>query len=70
MNSLRFRIVLIVFLAVTPLAGLIIYNNFQQRQLATLHSQNNLMEVVKNINAAAVDDVSFEVAGFNDTPGI
>jgi PAS domain S-box-containing protein len=51
MNSLRSRIIIIVFLAVIPLAGLLIYNNLQYRQAATLNTQKNLMGVVKNSNS-------------------
>ncbi|MBI4794745.1 MAG: response regulator [Deltaproteobacteria bacterium] len=48
MNSLRFRLIIIFFLAIIPMAGLIIYNNWEQRQLATLTSQKELLGVVKN----------------------
>jgi PAS domain S-box-containing protein len=48
MASLRFRLILIVFLAILPMAGLIIYGNLEQRQLATLDSQKDLLRVVQN----------------------
>lgn len=48
MNSLRFRLIIIIFLAIIPMVGLIIYNNWEQRQLATLNSQKELLGVVQN----------------------
>ncbi len=51
MTSLRFRLMIIVFLAIMPMAGLIIYNDMEQRQLATKNSERELLRVVQNCDS-------------------
>jgi len=51
MTSLRFRLIIIVFLAIMPMVGLIIYNNLEQRELATQTSQKELLRVVENCDS-------------------
>ena len=51
MTSLRFRLMIVVFLAIMPMAALIIYNDMEQRQLATQHSEKELLRVVQNCDS-------------------
>jgi PAS domain S-box-containing protein len=51
MTSLRFRLMIIVLLAIIPMAGLLIYNDMEQRQMATKNSEKELMRVVQNCDS-------------------
>ncbi|MHB8066917.1 MAG: ATP-binding protein [Desulfobaccales bacterium] len=51
MTSLRFRLMIIVFLAILPMVGLIIYNDMERRQVATRNSERELLRVVQNCDS-------------------
>ena len=51
MTSLRFRLIMIVFLAILPMVGLIIYNDLERRQVATRNSERELLRVVQNCDS-------------------
>ena len=50
-TSLRFRLIIIIFLAILPLAGLIIYNDLERRQEATQNCERELLQVVQNCDS-------------------
>jgi PAS domain S-box-containing protein len=51
MTSLRFRLIVIVLVAITPLAGLIIYANVEQRRAATERMESDLQRLIENCDS-------------------
>ncbi|MBI4642301.1 MAG: HAMP domain-containing protein [Deltaproteobacteria bacterium] len=49
-STLRFRIILIVFLSLLPLLGMILYVNFQQRREAVAEMEENLHQLSRNVS--------------------
>lgn len=50
LNSLLFRIVLLVFLAASPGLGLILYNGLEQRRQAASTAQEEILRLVKEVS--------------------
>ncbi|MEW6658998.1 MAG: ATP-binding protein [Thermodesulfobacteriota bacterium] len=51
MSSLRFRLMIVVFLAIMPMAALIAYHDLEERQQASLNSERELLRVVQNCDS-------------------
>ena len=49
-STLRFRIILIVFLSLLPLLGMILYVNFEQRREAVAEVEKNLLQLSGNVS--------------------
>ena len=49
-TTLRFRLILLVFLAVLPALGVILYSGLEQRRLAVYEAQKDLLEQVMHLS--------------------
>jgi hypothetical protein len=48
--SLRFRLILLVFLAVLPALGLILYSGLEHRRLAAVEAQKHALELAQLVS--------------------